>query len=88
MIKCALDREYRRTVGKLVDWAVVAGVSCRLTLVWDNFFGEIVRVFVCQSPYPPPPAAEGPCGWVRRRINPEAGRHSHVAILLWRHDPS
>lgn len=52
MKNCALDRECRRTVGKLVDWAVVAGVSCRLTLVWDNFFGEIVRVFVCQSPYP------------------------------------
>jgi hypothetical protein len=34
-----LEESIVATVGKLVDWAVVAGVSCRLTLVWDNETG-------------------------------------------------
>ena len=87
MENCALDRECRRTVGKLVDWAVVAGVSCRLTLVWDNFFGEIVRVFVCQSPYPTASRKAPTVGFgsgliVRPTLS------AMWLVALWRHDPS
>jgi hypothetical protein len=67
---------------------VVADVICRLTLDWDNFFGETVRVFVCQSPYPhqQPKGCKrfGVCGC---RINTRTDVLSHVA-LTWRREPT
>lgn len=61
---------------------MVADVICRLTLDWDNFFGETVRVFVCQSPYPhqqPKGCKWLVCGW---RINMGAEVCSHVALSV------
>lgn len=58
---------------------MVADVICRLTLDWDNFFGETVRVFVCQSPYP----HQQPKGWKQfggYRINMRTEVFSHVAL--------